>query len=191
MIDLYIDFKSPASYLALKPTLALADELGVEIRWHPYNTKQETVPVEKPNETKTETHFRVRADLRQKTHLLYAAIQETPMSFRDVPGNTDLALAALDTLPGDPLPFIQSAYHAYWIDKADLNDPAIVTSLLRAAKADVSETILTEAAEHLPAHQLQAEENGIVDAPAYVVDGQIFIGREHLPWIRSILTENE
>jgi len=29
--------------------------------------------------------------------------------------------------------------------------------------------------------QHEAEESGIVDAPALLVDGQIFIGREHLP----------
>ena len=191
MIDLYIDFKSPASYLALKPTLALAEELGVDIDWRPYNTKQETVPTEKPNETKTETHIRIRAELRQKTHLHYATLQETPMTFREAPGKTDLALAALDALKGDPLPFIQSAFHAYWVDSADLNDMAVVKTLLGSTGAGVSDENLTIALESLAARQHHAEENGIVDAPAYVVDGHIFIGREHLPWIRSILTKKD
>ena len=192
MIDLYIDFKSPASYLALKPTLALAEELGVDIDWRPYNTKQEMVPTEKPNETKTETHIRIRAELRQKTHLRYATLQETPMTFREAPGKTDLALAALDAaLQDDPLPFIQSAFHAYWVDGADLNDKAVVKTLLRSTGVSVSDEKLTSALESLPARQHHAEENGIVDAPAYVVDGQIFIGREHLPWIRSIISEKK
>ena len=191
MIDLYIDFKSPASYLAMKPTLALADELNAEIKWHPYKTKQETVPVEKPNESKSETHFRIRAQLRQKTHLHYAALQETPMSFRDDPGTTDLALAALDALQGDPLPFIQTAFRAYWVSGADLNDEAFVTSLLATSGTEVSENVLDEALGQLPENQRNAEEIGIIDTPAYVIDGQIFIGREHLPWIRSILTKND
>jgi len=33
----------------------------------------------------------------------------------------------------------------------------------------------------------QAEENGIFTSPTYVVNEQIFVGREHLPWISELL----
>src|SRR5271155_5018524 len=32
----YIDYKSPYAYLAVEPTYALADELGIEIDWRPF-----------------------------------------------------------------------------------------------------------------------------------------------------------
>lgn len=187
MITLYTDFKSPAAYLSLKPTLALIDQYGVDIRWLPYNTKQETLPVQSDTESKSETHFRIRATLRRDTHLRYAETQSSPMIFRDVPGETDSALAALLALDGDPLPFIQSAFNAYWAGEDDLNDGATVHRLLDETGCTLSTEALDDALEKLPAHQLAAEENGVVDAPAYVIDDQIFIGREHLPWIRSLI----
>ena len=35
MLTVYIDFKSPESYLALQPLLALAEETGCGLRWQP------------------------------------------------------------------------------------------------------------------------------------------------------------
>src|SRR5579863_3347774 len=32
----YIDFKSPYAYLAIEPTYAMAEELGIEIDWRPF-----------------------------------------------------------------------------------------------------------------------------------------------------------
>ena len=32
----YIDYKSPYAYLAVAPTCAMADELGIEIDWRPF-----------------------------------------------------------------------------------------------------------------------------------------------------------
>lgn len=43
---------------------------------------------------------------------------------------------------------------------------------------------LRDAATHA---QNIAEEAGIVEAPAYVIENQLFIGREHLPWIEEII----
>ncbi len=191
MITIYTDFKSPAAYLALKPTLALLKEFGVDCKWLPYtyNAKQEIVPPQNPNETKTETHFRIRAKLRRETHLRYAGVQNTPMTFPNVPGSTDIALAALLAVERNPIPFVEAAFKSYWVDQADLNDAQTVLELMNAHGHAVSAEDLGEALEKLPAHQLAAEEAGIVDAPAYVIDDQIFIGREHLPWIRSILKE--
>ena len=32
-----------------------------------------------------------------------------------------------------------------------------------------------------------AEKEGAVDTPGYLVKEQMFVGREHLPWIRQLL----
>ena len=32
----YVDYKSPYAYLAMEPTYALEDELGIEIDWRPF-----------------------------------------------------------------------------------------------------------------------------------------------------------
>ncbi len=187
MITLYTDFKSPAAYLALKPTLKLIDVFDLEAKWLPYNTKQESIPEQKKTETKSETHFRIRAIARRDTHLRYAGAQDLPMTFRESPGETDLALAALLSMNENPVAFIEKAFHAYWVDGADLNNEAVVESLLHGSGSKPEQQDIAAALNKLPDHQLATEEAGIGDTPAYVIDGQIFIGREHLPWIRSIL----
>ena len=187
MIILYTDFKSPAAYLALKPTLALIEEYSLDTKWLPYITKQEAIQAQQEIESKTETHFRVRAIARRDTHLRYAEVQGTQMNIPDVPGETDLALAALLLMNEDPVPFIESAFRAYWTEGADLNDEATVRGLLEASGYEPNQFDLAGARAKLPDHQLATEEAGVVDTPAYVIDGQIFIGREHLPWIRSLL----
>jgi 2-hydroxychromene-2-carboxylate isomerase len=32
----YIDYKSPYAYLAIDPTYAIEDELGIEVDWRPF-----------------------------------------------------------------------------------------------------------------------------------------------------------
>ena len=83
-MQLYIDFKCPASYLALKPTLAVSEQLGVPIGWHPMRSYQSPLMDEKPHEEVGERHRRVRALARQKTHQLYAQVQNLPLQFRQV-----------------------------------------------------------------------------------------------------------
>jgi 2-hydroxychromene-2-carboxylate isomerase len=46
---------------------------------------------------------------------------------------------------------------------------------------------LASARGALAAAQDAAEEAGIVGAPAYVIADQIFVGREHLPWIEELV----
>ena len=187
-MHLYIDFKCPAAYLALKPTLALSEELGVPINWHGIRSYQRALMQEMPNEDVGERHRRVRALARQKTHLLYSQVQDLPMQFRNPPTNTDMALAALSLLNesgSDPLPFITAAFNTYWTGDADLNDAVVVAGLPSAPTLENDD----DARTHFEAALEQAEENGIFTTPTYVVNEQIFVGREHLPWIRELLQQ--
>lgn len=187
MLRIYIDFKSPAAFLAMKPTLALQEKLGLTLEFLPFRTSQWAIPDEKNEETRGEAHRRVRALARRDTHLKYAALQGAPMTFRDEPGETDAALAALLHVQSSPDKFISAAFAAYWTGQADLNDPAVVRALMEAGGCDPSEFDLEKRLAELEAVQRDAEEVGIIDAPAYVIDGQIFIGREHLPWLEAAL----
>ena len=187
VLTIYIDFKSPAAYLAMKPTLALIEKHALDVDWRPFKTVQQSVPPEEPTDQKPEIHRRVRALARRNTHLTYADVQGVPMNFQDPPGVTDLALAALTDVAGSPVDFIQAAFKAYWVDGADLNDPQVVAALLTDSGHDAHlldgielETVLAEA-------QARAHEDGVVDAPGYVIGDQVFIGREHLPWVISLI----
>jgi 2-hydroxychromene-2-carboxylate isomerase len=186
-ITVYIDFKSPQAYLALKPTLQLAAEENLEIHWLPYRSKQPTIVPQQENETRGESHVRVRQQQRHQTCLKYAAIQNMPMVFPAVPGSTDCALAALLSVNAEPLEFIRAAFEAYWRQGLDLDNAAVVAELLVASGCDAERFAAADSATTLAEFQASAEELGVFDTPMYLLDDQLFLGREQLPWIKSLL----
>ncbi|MEM7099689.1 MAG: DsbA family protein [Pseudomonadota bacterium] len=186
-ITVYVDFKSPAAYLAIQPTLSLARRTQTQLVWQPLQTKQTSIPKQLPNEDRGATHRRVRAIARRDTHLLYARHQKLAMNFPDTYAETDLALAAMESITSDRTTFVEAAFRSYWIEGADLNDPATVKDVLNSC----GQTSVPEPSDvqHIVQHiQARAVEDGVIDAPGYVVGDQVFVGREHLPWIEEILT---
>lgn len=185
MLTVAIDFKSPASYLALEPTLDLAQQTGVPIDWLPFSVRPFTIPEEKTDETVGERHRRVRAIARRDTHLHYAAVQGIPMHFSETPAGSETALAAMAAIQGDPVPFIRAAFAAYWTEQADLDDEAVVGALFSSIGTPLP--AMQSARAKLLSIRANAEDSGIFEAPSYVIADQLFVGREHLPWIRSLI----
>ncbi|MGK0221491.1 MAG: 2-hydroxychromene-2-carboxylate isomerase [Limisphaerales bacterium] len=183
---IYIDFKSPQAYLALKPTLALATKLGLVIEWCGFNAPQSVLIEQSANEDKGAVHRRVRAHARRAMHLHYAKIQAVPMRFPDRVTKTDAALNVLEALPRtERTAFVQRAFNAYWVESLDLNDLSVISSMLEEIGQDVANQEMLELWE---GNEVAQSVDGVVDVPAYVVQDQLFIGREHLPWIEELLT---
>ena len=186
-LPVYIDFKSPAAWLAFGPLTALADQQALRIHWRPLKTRLEPLLERPPSEGTGERHRRVRAIARRRIHLKYAAIQAIPMHFPDTPCATDLALASLLLIPQYNNHYIQRLFLAFWAQQADLNEAATINACLADAGLPPAHLDQAQARQALETHQQQAQADGIIDAPAILIDDQIFIGREHLPWIRSLL----
>jgi 2-hydroxychromene-2-carboxylate isomerase len=185
MLTVTVDFKSPASCLALEPTLELARETGVQIEWLPFSVRPFSIAEEQPNETVGERHRRVRALSQRDTWLHYAAVQGREMHFSKTPASSEAALAALATIDGDPVPFIRAAFAAYWTEQANLDDETVVEALLSSVQTEVPDP--QSARAKLLSLRVQAEERGIFESPSYLIADQLFVGREHLPWIRSLI----
>ena len=185
MLTVYIDFKSPASYLAIKPTLALTGRLAIGVNWRPFETAELEIPGMNGNNAVGESHRKVRSQSRRAIHMKYAAVQGVELRFPEMPGATGLALGVLARLDDDPLHYIRAAFEAYWTGHADLDDPDIVAALLIGSGYEAQRLDVSASREALAKVQADAEEQGIFEAPAYVLDDQLFIGREHLPWIEE------
>ena len=185
MLDVYIDFKSPGSYLALEPTLALAKRTGIELQWRPFKTHERDIPNQGTDETLAMTHHRVRTQSLRDTHIKYANLRGIDLRFPPVVNQTDLALGVLSEIRGDPISFIMAAFAAYWDTHQDLNANTIVSGIISSSGVSHSGD-LTGALASFQAAQAQAEALDIVNAPGYVIDQQLFIGRQHLPWIERI-----
>lgn len=186
MLDIFIDFKSPAAYLALKPTLALLQEENIEARFRPFRVRERDVPQIAEHETVGDTHRRVRAQSRRNIFLHYAEVQGIEMNFPAERTPTDLALGALALIKGTQTAFVEACFVAYWRDNSDLDDAAIVADLIAQSGVTLSAD-LSHARAALETALDAAEEEGAVDTPGYLVKEQMFVGREHLPWVRQLL----
>ena len=141
-------------------------------------------------ESVSERHKRVRQQYQDSEHRRYADWLGLPM-YTQRPAAEDQPLAAAILRVGvdhqRAVPFLTSAYDAYWNGDGSALDRAKVDALLSACgEALLTDDELVAAAADV---ERTIEEDGIFDAPAYRIDGERFIGRQHLPLIERIARE--
>lgn len=187
MLTAYIDFKAPASYLAFEPTLRVLKDRGAAVQWKPFRCWDRPIPNEVQDPSVSARHRRVRAQSRLRIHQHYAELRGLEMHWRESPGSSDRALGVLALWSGDATRFIESCYRAYWVQGQDLNDTEVVNGLAVKAGWTGEAPNIDAALGALEREQEEGELRGIVDAPAYVVSEHMFVGREHLPWVRELL----
>ena len=192
MIDFAFDFASSASLLALKPTLALADELGVDIAFHPFPTDAPRgAPTESATESVAERHTRVRAEYHAKDFARYAKMQGLEVNRAPTAADTKLAsIACLQARrQGVAKAFVERVFRDFWAGRLDIEDGAAVAEVL-AEVGDGTFDAESLEAEYDAERQALAE-RGVHAVPAYLVADQLFIGRQHLPMIRWLLSGSE
>jgi 2-hydroxychromene-2-carboxylate isomerase len=204
-ITLYTDYKSPYAYLAKDPAYELARDFGVTLDVLPYvlnipdflgsaRLDAEGNVVEQ-NRTAHQWR-RVKysyMDCRRQAKKRGLTIRGTVKIWDTVLGACGLLWAKRQ---GDA---VFRAYHdrvfeRFWKRELDIEDLAVVTAVLREARADTA-GFAAYAAEEGPAEvnciSRGAEEAGVFGTPTFVIDGELFWGSEHLPDIREILAERD
>ena len=192
MIALAFDFKSTAALLAVKPTCALADDLGVEVQWLPFPTEVRGAPPQaRPDETVGERHARVRAAYVARDVARYARWQGVEVN-RDAAG-VDSMLARAGCLwasrHGVARQYVERTMTDFWAGRLDIeNDGALASVLDEVGAPGFAATDLTA---ELASTEADLRDRGVFSVPTYLVDGQVFQGREHLPMIRWLLSGSE
>ena len=198
-LSVYIDYKSPAAFLAKDPTYALEHEFGLEIDWKPFTLdgpirRERKKPVSE--ETKGERHARLRAEYVQMDQQRYAQAQG--LTLKHPPRQWDSTLAAIGLtwakeqgrtiLRG----YTDRVFETFWKQELDIESPAALKRVLSEAGADVEgfeEYIEGDGRVIHADSQNAALEAGIFDVPSYFIDAEIFLGRQHLPMIRWLLSD--
>ncbi|UTW54369.1 DsbA family protein [Kordiimonas sp. SCSIO 12610] len=187
MLTVYIDFKSPACYLALLPTLALAEKYQVDIEWRAFKTVERPIPKLAGREELSLRHNQVRDLSKRKLFEKYAERQGIDLKFPSRSQEPSLALAVLNQLSAKRTDFVKLAFKAFWEAHENLDDADVVKSLLGKCGLPQDSFDEDKVRQQYDRDLEKAYASGIVEAPAYFIDQQLFIGREHFPWIEEIL----
>ena len=195
----YIDFASAPARLALNPTRKLAEDTGIAVDWRPLSCRPKPRRTADPR-SKGTRHRRIRAAYRRREELFYAAQQGISLVYPDPERECFAANAGLawlrrrhGALGARIDAYVAGVFDRVWSGAMDPCDRGAVLAAIAGANGDTEgfDAWFNEQAEaDLHRYRQQALEQGVVDVPGYVVNGEPFVGRANLPIIRGLLAEN-
>jgi 2-hydroxychromene-2-carboxylate isomerase len=200
-IELYIDHKSPYAYLAVEPAWELERDFDVSLDWLPYTLD---IP-DFLGSARVDADGKVVAENRsahqwRRVKYSYMDVRRYAnlrgLTVRGPQKIWDSSLAAIGMLwaksRGGVRPYNDIVYQRFWQRALDIEDVGVVESVLREAGADSAGFAGWAEGEGRELHdriRSQAEVQGVFGVPTFVLDGELFWGREHLALIRLRLYE--
>jgi len=198
----YVDIKSPYAFVAKDPTRRLAESLGIRVDWRPLTLDipsylgsarlDDRGKVAEANRTASQWR-NVRYAYRDARR--YASL--TGLTLRGTVKIWDTSLVHIGMIwmkrqdDAALARYLDIVYERFWKREFDAEDAAVVTDALADAGGDTSGFHAFLEGPGRTAHDaMQAAifDAGIFGVPSYVVDGEVFFGRENLPMVRWLLT---
>ena len=188
MIEMTLDFVSLHSYLALGPVRALAKECDVDLKLWPLSTPGETDTRRQSDESIGERHRRVRAEYTRREHQRYAQVQNLPLKITGYDQDSSVALqgllAANEANVGAE--FASRVMVAFWGGDLKIDSTDEINSIL--SEFGVKSFDTTNPKYDLNPVREALHERELFATPMLLVNGERYLGRQHLPMIRWQLT---
>jgi len=197
----YVDIKSPYAFIAKDPTRDLARALSVSIDWRPLTLDIPSYlgSARLDNTGRVVESRRTEAQwaavrYAYKDARRYAALRGNPL--RGTTKIWDSALAGMALLwaqeQSDAVAdrYLDMTYTRFWQRELDIEDRAVVEAVLVEAGASTQgfADFATRDRPRYDEMQRRIFDAGIFGVPGYVVEGEYYFGREHLPRIQWILS---
>ena len=201
IVTVYTDYKSPYAFLAKDFVYDLARDFAVRIDWLPYvldipsflgsATVDASGRVIEENRTAHQWR-RVKysyMDCRRQA-------RKRGLVIRGPQKIWDSTLAAAGLLyakrQGEAMlrRYHDMTFERFWKRELEIEDPKIIAAVLAEAGADttgLTDYLLGEGPQEVKQISRAAEDTGIFGVPTFVIDGEQFWGREHLPDIWEML----
>ena len=200
-VTAYIDYKSPYAYLAKDLAYELESEFSVRVDWLPY-------VLDIPSflgSARLDDSGRVIEEARnahQWRRVRYSYMdcrrqaKKRGLLIRGPQKIWDSSLAAIGMLyakrqGGEVLRrYHDLTFERFWKRELNIEDLGVIGGVLEEAGADTagfSAYLAGEGRGELERICRAAEANGVFGVPSFVIDGELFWGREHLDDIRAIL----
>ncbi|HIG44577.1 MAG: DsbA family protein [bacterium] len=197
-LEVYIDYKSPYAFIAKDPTYALEAEFGIEIDWYPLtlNIGSYLGTAKKNDSGKVVENNR---SPRQWMAVKYAYMDARRyaslrgLSLKGTQKIWDSSLAAIGMLwakEQDRLAlkrYTDITYERFWRRELDIENIEVVNGVLEEAGVNTTGFDVYQQSEGRIIHdELQDVilDKGYFGVPTYVIDGESYFGREHLPRVR-------
>jgi len=200
-LAVYIDLKSPYAYLAIDPTRAMARALEVPIDWRPFTLdipsylgsarlgRGGEVAASRRSAQQWSGVKYAYYDCRRYANLCGKTVRGTVKIW-------DSSLAGIAMLwarrqgPERFERFVDEAYPHFWRRELDIEDPSVLEETLARSGAEARGfRAFAEGpgrAEHDAINEA-AFDAGVFGVPTYLVEDEMWFGREHLPRIAWLL----
>ncbi len=200
VVTVYTDYKSPYAYLAKDLAYELARDFPVRLDWLPYvldipsflgSARLDAAGKVIEENRNAHQWRRVKysyMDCRRQA-------RKRGLVIRGPQKIWDSTLAAAGLLyakrHGDRVlrRYNDLTFERFWKRELDIEDPAVIAAVLAEAGADMAgfAAWADEGPREVDRISRAAEDEGIFGVPTFVVDGEQFWGREHLPDICEML----
>jgi 2-hydroxychromene-2-carboxylate isomerase len=198
-ITVYTDYKSPYAYLANGPIFRLGDELSVTLDWRPYildipkylgSARVDAAGNVLEEDRNAHQWRRVRysyMDCRRQARKQGLVIRGTQKIW-------DSSLAAAGMLwarqSGEAVfrRYHETVFERFWRRELDIESVSAVAAVLDEAAAAAFSGWADEGLAEVAKIVAEAEAQGVFGVPSFIVNDELFWGREHLPDIRAMLT---
>jgi len=200
-VTVYSDYKSPYAYLAKDLAYALEAEFPGRLEWRPYvlDIPSYLGSAELDAEGRVARAERNAHQWRRVRYSYMDCRREarrrglTILGTRKIWDSSPAAVAMLFAERQGAAVF--RGYHdrvfeRFWKRELDIEDAAVLAGVLAEAGADTGgfqEFLAGEGRRKLDAIHEAAHAAGVFGVPTFVVDGELFWGREHLSSVRDLL----
>jgi 2-hydroxychromene-2-carboxylate isomerase len=200
-VGVYIDYKSPYAYLAKDLVYELEREFPVRIDWLPYTLDIPSflgsarldgsgrVVEERRNPHQWRRVRYSYMDCRRQARKRGLVIRG-PQKIWDSTIALQGMLYAKQQGDAALRRYHDIVFERFWKRELDIENPEVIRAVLREAGADTAAFPGYLAGQGLQElHEIcrAAEAAGVFGVPTFVVEGELFWGREHLPDIREML----
>ena len=198
----YIDVKSPYAFVSIKPTLALERAIGQGFDWRPLTLdipsylgsaekRDGKVVASEGRSERTwrylkQSYREARRYAERQGYILKGTEKIWDSSIANI-GILWVSQTARDRLPD----YLEAVYPPFWQRLLDIEDVSVVANCMEQAGISSAGFDDFQQGDGRAQHnQLAAQLHpaGLFGVPSYVLDGKVFFGREHLPYLHWRLT---
>jgi|TARA_B110000858_G_scaffold133928_1_gene152227 2-hydroxychromene-2-carboxylate isomerase len=204
IIEIYIDFKSPYAYLAIDSSIKFAKHNKLEINWLPFVLEIPdflgSAKVDDQRniiESNRNPHQWRRVKYSYMDCRRYANIRDITIRGPQKIWDTQLISIALLWTKNNHYEltelFIKYVFEKFWKRELDIEDNNVITNILKHIGISTNgfkEWSINGGKKELEVIIEKGHEKGVFGVPSYYFDNELFWGREHLPMIEAIITND-